>query len=439
MSEEGGGVLSQLEKFGLSSKIVKGLAGIIGTIAISVTDTGACQYFKAKDVLNNVKHNKSLYKYLPAIIFPTRVSYGYINTYKVFQNPTKLDISKASEIQSILIRHGLVVSTQKNGKDVYLFIGAFPEGLQYTNRLTVAQGRVKFVVKPYKTIFNKSNINPKFGILPLSLTGLNDTYYTNPPISQGGNGFVADVVGIFNYMSSTLYQIWLNTSNSLAFDKLGTSYNMDYDLQGNLELATSAKVFADTPAIHIQFTNILIAPSMSDSEKFNPTLSAFGTLTGEKFNNAVIGSPVYVTATEWTELCSDLKLRGFVSDINVVAEETVVNIAGKDIRISPGLSIGNIINPPNSWDYNDLVSWAIHHGMGLSWSDFDKWVDLALFESEVIQQLIARGYTNMIDYVIDNFDPSYETVEKGVDSIVNNIINKASSGLNNVINFLKSL
>jgi len=438
MSEEGGGV-SQLEKFGLPNQIAKGLAGIIGTITISISDTGGCQYTKAKEVLTKIKDNKSLYKYLPAIIFPTRVSKGYINTYKVFQNPTQFDISKASEMQSILIRHGLVVSTQKDGKNVYLFIGAFPEGLQYTNRLTVAQGRVKFVAKPYKTIFNKFNINPKFGILPISPTGLNDTYYTNPPINQGGNGFIADIVGIFNYMSSTLYEIWLNTSYSLAFDKSFSYYQMDYDLQGNLELATSAKVFADTPAIHIQFTNILIAPSIPDSVSFNPALSAFGTLSGEKLNNAIIGSPVYVTATDWTELCSDLMLRGFISDIKVITEETVEKINGKDIRISPGVSIGNIINPPNSWDYNDLVSWAMNHGMGLSWSDFDKWVDLTLFESEVIQQLIARGYGNLVDYVVDHFDPSPEVIEKGVDSVVNGIINNISSGLNNVINFLKSL
>lgn len=438
MSEEDGGV-GQLEKFGLPSQIAKGLAGIIGTITISISDTGGCQYFKGKEVLNKIKGNKSLYKYLPAIIFPTRVSRGYINTYKVFQNPTQFDISKASQIQSILIRHGLVVSTQKNGKDVYLFIGAFPEGLQYTNRLTVVQGRVKFIVKPYKRIFNKSNINSKFGILPLSKMGLNDIYSTNPPVSQGGNGFIADIVGIFNYMSSTLYQIWLNTSYSSAFDKIGTNYLMDYDLEGGLEIATSAKVFADTPAIHIQFENILIAPSIPDSVSFNPALSAFGTLSSEKFNNAVIGSPVYVTATDWSELCSDLMLRGFVSDIDVITEETVVNINGNDIRLSPGLSLGGIINPPNSWDYNDLVSWAINNGMGLSWSDFDKWIDLALFESEVIQRLIARGYGNLVDYVVDHFDPSYEIVEKGVDSVVNNIINKASSGLSSVINFFKSL
>jgi len=437
MSQEGG--VSQLEKFGLPNQIAKGLAGIIGTITISISDTGGCQYFKGKEVLTKIKDNKSLYKYLPAIIFPIRVSSGYLNTYKIFQNPTQFDISKALEMQSILIRHGLVVSTQKDGKDVYLFIGAFPEGLQYTNRLTVAQGRVKFIVKPYKKIFNKSNINSKFGILPISPTGLNTTYYTNPPINQGGNGFVADIVGIFNYMSSTLYQIWLNTSYSLAFNRRGTNYEMDYDLQGNLELATSAKVFADTPAIHIQLTDILIAPSIPDSVSFNPVLSAFGTLTGEKFNNAVIGSPVYVTATDWSELCSDLMLRGFVGDIKVITQETAVNIYGKDIRLSPGLSLGSIINPPNSWDYNDLVSWAMNHGMGLSWSDFDKWVDLTLFESEVIQQLIARGYGYLVDYVIDHFDPSPEVIEKGVDSVVNNIINNVSSGLSSIINFLKSL
>jgi hypothetical protein len=78
--------------------------------------------------------------------------------------------------------------------------------------------------------------------------------------------------------------------------------------------------------------------------------------------------------------------------------------------------------------------------MGLSRNIFDKWVELTLFESDIIGQLIARGYENLTDLVREYFDPSFETVEKGVDYVVNGIINAYSAGgVNAVINFLKSL
>jgi hypothetical protein len=439
MSQEDGGVIGELEKFGLSSGIAKGLAGIIGTITISVSDTGACQYTKGREVLTKIADDKNLYKYLPAIIFPKRVTLGYINTYQTVQNPTYFNISEASKLQSILIRHGLLVSTQKDGQNIYLYVGALPEGLQYTNRLTVAQGGVKFTSKPYKTIFNKANINPKFGIIPVSKAGIMSAYSTNPSINQGNSRFLADIVGIFNYMTSTLFHIWLDTSYSQTFNNYGNYYAIDFDLEDHLVRATSAKFFADTPAIHIKFVNNLIAPSIPDSVNFNPILNGFGTLSGATLNKAIIGSPVYVTSTQIPELCTDLQLRGFVSDIDVIAQETVVDILGNQIRLSPGLSFGGIINPPNSWSYDDLVSWAINNGMGLTWDDFNKWIDLVLFESEVVQRLVNRGYDYLTDVVRDYFDPAPEVVEKGVDNVVNGIVNAVSSGVSSVINFLSSL
>jgi hypothetical protein len=437
MSEEEGG-LGQLSRFGLASNIAKGLASIIGTIGLSIGDTGACQYSKASEVLNNIYQNDKLYKYLPAIIFPNRVIGGYINTYNVFQNPTQFDISKASEIQSIMIRHGLLVSTQKGDETVYLYIGAIPEGFNYTNKLTVAQGGAKFHVKSYKTLFENTNINPKFGILPLVKEGV---YYTNPPISQGGNGFVADIVGIFNYMTSTLFQILLHTVDSLVFNKEGGQYNINYDLLNALVNATSAKLFADTPAIHIQFINSLIAPSIPDSVSFNPKISLFGTLSGEKLNKAIEGSPIYISVTDVPELCSDLQLRGFVNNLDIITEQTVISVPffNKQIRVSPGLSYGEVVQPPNSWNYDDLINWAINNGMGLSWDTFDKWIDLTLFESKVITELTNRGFGYLAGIVHDYFDPAPEVIQKGVDYVVNGIVNAVSSGVNSVVNFLKSL
>jgi len=72
----------------------------------------------------------------------------------------------------------------------------------------IAQGGASFPVKSYKSLFNGIVINPRFGILPLVVDG---QYYTNPSISQGGNGFGADIVGILNFMTPTLSTIYVNT------------------------------------------------------------------------------------------------------------------------------------------------------------------------------------------------------------------------------------
>ena len=428
-----------LTKFGLSDATAAALTPIISAIGISITASGQCQYNKAQEVLQNVQQNKQFYKYLPAIIYPIRVRRAYLDTYNVVTSPTYGDLEKAREIQSLIIRHGLLISTQKDGKTVYMYIGGIPDGFSMIGSLMVSQGGTEFSTKRYKSILGNLNINPQFGIIPLALTG---NYSTNPPISQGFNGFEADIVGILNYMASTLNIIKVGTYYSPAFI---TTPSRTFDLNGvlykKLNSSTSPVEFADTPAIHIILTNSLIAPSIPDSTNFNPILrDTHGNLNYQQFNNAIKGAPIYISSGLFG-MCDELHLRGFVSYISPLTGKFTIYIPGinQDVMLSPGLALGGVIQPPQSWSYNDLVSWAINNGMGLSWSDFDKWVDLTLFESEVIQRLIARGYGNLVDYVVDHFDPSPEVIEKGVDSVVNGIINNVSSGLNNVINFLKSL
>jgi len=428
-----------LTKFGIGDAIAGALVPIISAIGESITASGQCQYNKAQEVLQNAQQNKQLYKYLPAIIYPIRVRRAYLDTYSVVTSPTYGDLEKAREVQSLIIRHGLVISTQKDDKIVYMYIGGIPDGFSMIGSLMVSQGGTEFSTKRYKSILGNLNINPQFGIIPLAVTG---NYSTNPPISQGFNGIGADIVGIFNYMASTLNIIKIGTYYSPTFI---TTPSRTFDLNGvlykKLNGSTSPVEFADTPAIHITLTNNLIAPSIPDSTNFNPILSdIYGNLNYQQFNNAIKGAPIYITSGLFGA-CDELHLRGFVSYISPLTGKFTIYIPGinQDVMLSPGLAFGGVIQPPQSWNYNDLVSWAINNGMGLSWSDFDKWVDLTLFESEVIQRLIARGYGNLVDYVVDHFDPSYEIVEKGVDSVVNNIINKASSGLSSVINFFKSL
>jgi hypothetical protein len=437
MSQGEGGV-GQLSKFGLSEGIAGSLATIIGTIGISVADTGACQYNKGKEILSNIAKNKELYKYLPAIVYPNRVRKAYLETYSDVASPIYGDLSTPKKIQSIMIRHGLLVSTQRNGKTVYFYIGGIPEGFNMISRLIVSQGGAIFGVKSYRSIFGGLNINPRFGILPVVTDG---QYYTNPSISQGGNGIEADIVGIFNYMASTLYATFVGTSALPAFivTSIG-NYNANASLYNKLKSSTSESDFADTPAIHITLTNNLIAPSMPDSTNFNPTLLAYWYFNNEPFNRAIEGAPIYVTYTG-SGSCIDLQLRGFVSYLNPVVDTFVINIpfTNKDIVLSPGLAFGGVIQPPQSWNYDDLVNWAIANGMGLSRNIFDKWVELTLFESDIIGQLIARGFEDLPDLVQEHFDPSFETVEKGVDYVVNGITNAYSAGKNAVINFLKSL
>ncbi len=433
-------VMSQvLTKFGLSDAVATTLVPIISAIGESITASGQCQYDKAQEVLQNAQRNKQLYKYLPAIIYPDRVRRAYLDTYNVVANPTYGDLDKARRIQSIIIRHGLIVSTEKDGKIVYMYIGGIPDGFSMTNNLMVSQGGAKFSVKKYKSILSNPNINPQFGILPLADTG---NYSTNPSISQGGNGYVADIVGIFNYMASTLSAIKIGTYYSPAFITTA-SYNFSLNgvLYSKLNASTSPVEFADTPSIHITLTNNLIAPSIPDSTNFNPILSdLFGNLNYQEFNNAVKGSPIYISSGIFG-MCDELQLRGFVSYLSPLTGDFITYIPGinQDVMLSPGLAFGGVIQPPLSWSYNDLVSWAINNGMGLSWNDFDKWVDLTLFESKVIQQLISRGYGYLVDTVTEHFDPSPEVIEKGVDNVVNGIVNAVSSGINSVANFLRSL
>jgi hypothetical protein len=141
MSQGEGGV-DQFSKFGLGSDIAGALAGIIGTIGVSTEESGACQYCKGKEILSNVYQNKELYKYLPAIVFPRRVTKTYVEKYPEVASLTNFDLSKAKKIQSVMVRHGLMVSTQKDGSTVYFYIGGIPEGFIYTNKLAVSQGGV---------------------------------------------------------------------------------------------------------------------------------------------------------------------------------------------------------------------------------------------------------------------------------------------------------
>ncbi|MFP3232527.1 MAG: hypothetical protein RXR08_02295 [Sulfolobaceae archaeon] len=231
MSEVEGGV-TQFSKFGLASDIAGALAGIIGAIGISTETSGVCQYCKGKEILSNVYQNKELYKYLPAIVFPRRVTKAYVEKYPEVASPTSFDLSKVKKIQSIMVRHGLMVSTQKGDRTVYFYIGGIPEGFIYTNKLVVAQGGASFPVKSYKSLFNGIDISPRFGILPLVVNG---QYYTNPSISQGGNGFGADIVGIFNFMTSTLLEIFETTSFTSAFAQTKDyQYEINYDLLNGL-------------------------------------------------------------------------------------------------------------------------------------------------------------------------------------------------------------
>ena len=437
MSQGEGGV-DQFSKFGLGEGIAGALAGILGSIGISTIDSGTCQYFKGQGILFNSYKNKELYKYLPAIVFPRRVTKTYVQNYPELTSPTNFDLSNAKKIQSIMVRHGLVVSTQKDGRTVYVYIGGIPEGFIYTNKLEVAQGGASFSVKAYKSLFNGIVINPRFGILPLEVDG---QYYTNPSISQGGAGFGADIVGIFNFMTSTLVEISDYTPFMPAFvESKDYTYEINYDLLTGLKSSTSATKFADTPAIHLQVLNNLIAPSMPDSTNFNPVLSKYYNLATEPFNKAIEGAPIYITFSQRTE-CMGLQLRGFVSYLNPLTDDFKITVpmVNKEVIVSPGLAIGGVIQPPQSWNYDDLVNWAIANGMGLSRNIFDKWVDLTLFESDIIGQLIARGFEDLPDLVQEYFDPSFETVEKGVDYVVNGVINAYSAGKNAVINFLKSL
>jgi len=302
----------------------------------------------------------------------------------------------------------------------------------------IAQGGASFPVKSYKSLFNGIVINPRFGILPLVVNG---QYYTNPPINQGPTGFGADIVGIFNFMASTLYGIFDSTPFTPAFIQTKDyTYEINYDLLTGLKSSTSATKFADTPAIHLQVLNNLIAPSMPDSTNFNPRLSYYSNLATEPFNKAIEGAPIYITFSQRTE-CMGLQLRGFVGYLDPVADafKITVPMVNEEVLLSPGLAIGGVIQPPPSWSYDDLVNWAIANGMGLSRNIFDKWVELTLFESDIIGQLEARGFEDLINLVQEHFDPSFETVEKGVDYVVNGIINAYSAGVNAVINFLKSL
>jgi hypothetical protein len=425
--------------FGLTEGIAGLLATVIGATTISISDTGACQYNKAKEVLTKIGQNEQLYKYLPAITYPDRVTVPYIQTYQELNTPTFGDLSIVRKIQSIMVRHGLLVSTQRNGETQYLYIGGIPEGFSMISRLFVSQGGAIFNVKAYRSILKGIDINPRFGILPVVKRG---EYYTNPPINQGGNGIEADIVGIFNYMASTLSATISGTYYSPAVTlKSDGGYYIDGELRSKLNGSTGESDFADTPAIHITITNDLISPSMPDSTNFNPKLQTlYSSLNNQEFTKAIEGAPIYISYTG-SGSCVDLQLRGFVGELNPVVGEFNSYIPGlnKNIVLSPGLAFGYVIQPPQSWNYNDLVDWALANGMNLPRSIFDKWMDLALFESRVIEQLIARGYENLVNHVIDHFDPSPEVIEKGVDSVVNGIINNVSSGINSVINFLKSL
>jgi len=425
--------------FGLTEGVAGLLATVIGATTISISDTGACQYNKAKEVLTNIGQNEQLYKYLPAIIYPDRVTQLYTQTYEELNTPTFGDLSIVRKIQSIMVRHGLLVSTQRNGETQYLYIGGIPEGFSMISRLFVSQGGALFNVKPYRSILRGININPRFGILPVINRG---QYYTNPPINQGGNGLGADIVGIFNYMASTLSATISGTYFRPAVSLLSDgSYYTNGGLRNELNSSTSESKFADTPAIHITATSNLISPSVPDSTNFNPVLQTlYWSHNNVEFTKAIQGAPIYVSYTGYGT-CVDLQLRGFVGELNPITGEFNTYIPGlnKNVVLSPGLAYGYVIQPPQSWNYDDLVNWAIANGMGLEKSIFDKWMDLALFESRVIQQLIARGHENLVNYVIDHFDPSPEVIEKGVDSVVNGIINNVSSGFNSVINFLKSL
>ena len=78
--------------------------------------------------------------------------------------------------------------------------------------------------------------------------------------------------------------------------------------------------------------------------------------------------------------------------------------------------------------------------MGIQDENFFKdWVMFVLFEQDVINGLVERGYDFLVDEVAKYLDPTYETIEQGAEKVVNGIVNAVSGGINNVINFLKSL
>jgi len=136
-----------------------------------------------------------------------------------------------------------------------------------------------------------------------------------------------------------------------AFKSSGIGYyHIDYDLLNGLGNFTSTKNFADTPAIHIQILNNLIAPSMPDSTNFNPALSIYSNFATEPFNKAIEGAPIYITFGDRGE-CMGLQLRGFVSYLNPLTDDFKITVPflNMEVLLSPGLAFGGVIQPPPSW------------------------------------------------------------------------------------------
>ena len=425
--------VGEIEQFGLDGATAGALIGSIATIGVSTTTTGACQYSKAKEILSNIANDKRYYKYLPAIIFPHRVTQDYVQKFPFSNVPLYGNLNVVKQLASVMVRHGLVVSTVKKNKPVYVYIGGLPKAFLDTNILNVAQGGAVFTAKAYKKLFSGIDINPEFGIVPL-IVRKNKKYYTNPPISQGGNGKIVDVVGIFNFVASILEELIGSTFAFPAIEYNQRHYVTYGATKDSLIHATQPYRFADTPSLHVVSTGILLAPSMPDSTNLNTWLQNIGYYSIQPFNNSVKGSPVYVTSVSING-CTELMLRGFVGSLDPVFDTFTID----NITVSPGLAYGNIISPPNSWNYNDLLNWAITNGNGIPSNIWDKWFDMVLFESDVVTQLINSGYENLVDIVHQYFDPAPEVVEQGVDNIVSGITNAVSSGVNSVINFLKSL
>jgi hypothetical protein len=450
---------------------------------VSVASESDCQIQNYRNIVQNHYYDRPLYKYLPAVAYPERMSSGYGSRLEGMWNQALQ--TRGSEplerIVGLMFRHGLVVSltlgdaeakevSQRVGKPVspgtYLFyVGSLPPNPQEYDKVNVAQGGFLFRAKPFGRTLGNALLSKSFTFLPLWPSSMTCypyhdvfTCYVNPEI------FPSDPTA--NYLRlASIYNLYYSLYLALLLLKgvriplvikspQERNYYAERALTTSLQFYSNAELTTPTPSLSATYLNqamglalnekVLAGPATPDS--FNVinfeemvTTTLFGLdrpLAMIQFNDALIGAPIY--AVQASGGCSRPMLYGFVDGVQVVLnpgkvqspEETAyfrarfgVPPGSNQEFISPGLAFFNVKLPPSDWSMMGLASWA--QSIGISLDIFFKVIALTAFFYAVVQEIRAIAGDECADKVAEEWEPVWDDLSKSPQTVAKELLSGA--------------
>ena len=417
--------ISQLSDIVASASEIASIISTAVTIGINIEQI-RCTGQTLRNLWDQRKSHKSR-EYLsvyPALAYPTRTS------------------SPITDINNI-IRHGILIKTAYNGKNVFFYIGGFTSEWKDkgVSRLAVSQGGVTFRFNGNKDIVSSLAVKlPPIAIIPVR--GSTKTEFVNPPSTpQCGdllqilqNLAYADFAVVPNYFP-LIYQLVVTKFGSLTFDFYYNTPDRhwipDYELVKLIDDVTSGfPTFNASLIILPQIANIQILGVYPNPRvALFPIVYSFTKLGSETliFPFPILnGSPVISDMV--CSGCGNLSLMGFITDYN----GTGFNLDNLVWAYSASLYL-----PPTDFTFDAIKKFALQL---ISEDLFNEMINRVLKADDVVNYLVsvfgmplteANEIVNSITWFGYEFEKSVEEIARDIYNEINSQSHDRSSHTDN--------